>query len=183
VKTIFEHHDLIIFDVGEIPTHGGSLRIFAKHKENDSQAILPTVAELLQKESDRGMNTLAYYEGFQQKVNDVKNQFVRFLLDAKKEGKKVVAYGAAAKGNTFLNYCGIKTDLIDFVVDANPNKQNKYLPGSHIPVVNEETLKEAKPDFVLIFPWNIKEEVIKQLEYIKNWNGKFVTAIPYLKII
>ena len=124
VKTIFEHHGLVLFDVEEWPTHGGSLRIFARHGENEDQAILPSVEALLQKEKSRGMNTLAYYRGFQQKANEVKNQFLRFLLDAKQAGKKIAGYGAAAKGNTLLNYCGIKTDLIDFVVDANPHKQN-----------------------------------------------------------
>ena len=183
VKTIFEHHGLQIFDVEEIPTHGGSLRIFAKHRENESHTILPSVDELLKKEKSRGMDGLAFYQGFQQKANEVKNQFLRFLLDAKQAGKKIVGYGAAAKGNTLLNYCGIKTDLIDFVVDANPHKQNRFLPGSHIPVCGEEKLKEAKPDYVIIFPWNIKEEIMKQLSYIKEWNGQFVTAIPHLKIV
>jgi len=183
VKAIFEQHGLTIFDVEEIPTHGGSMRIFAKHSNDEKHAILPAVDELLQKERKRGMQSIAYYEGFQQRVNEVKNQFLRFLLDAKKEGKKVAAYGAAAKGNTLLNYCGIKTDLIDFVVDANPNKQNKFLPGSHIPVVNEETLKRERPDFVIIFPWNIKIEITKQLQYIKDWGGSFVTAIPFVELL
>ena len=183
VKAIFERHGLAIFDVEEIPTHGGSMRIFAKHSNDEKHAILPAVDELLQKERKRGMQSIAYYEGFQQRVNEVKNQFLRFLLDAKKEGKKVAAYGAAAKGNTLLNYCGIKTDLIDFVVDANPNKQNKFLPGSHIPVVNEETLKRERPDFVIIFPWNIKIEITKQLQYIKDWGGSFVTAIPFVELL
>ena len=183
VKAIFEQHGLTIFDVEEIPTHGGSMRIFAKHSNDEKHAILPAVDELLQKERKRGMQSIAYYDGFQQRVNEVKNQFLRFLLDAKKEGKKVAAYGAAAKGNTLLNYCGIKTDLIDFVVDANPNKQNKFLPGSHIPVVNEETLKRERPDFVIIFPWNIKIEITKQLQYIKDWGGSFVTAIPFVELL
>lgn len=182
VKAIFNHHGLVIFDVQELPTHGGSLRIFGKHKEDDTKTILPAVDQLLQKEIDRGMNTLDYYESFQQKVNDVKNGFLEFLLRAHKEGKSVAAYGAAAKGNTLLNYCGVKTDLIDFVVDANPHKQNKFLPGSHIPVVHESVLKERKPDYVVIFPWNIKEEIIKQLAYIRDWNGRFVVAVPTLQI-
>jgi SAM-dependent methyltransferase len=182
VKSIFAHHGLVIFDVEEIPTHGGSLRIYARHREDEKQTILPAVGELLEKEMRIGMNNLSYYEGFQHKVNDLKNQFIRFLLDAKKEGKKVAGYGAAAKGNTLLNYCGIKTDLIDFIADANPHKQGRFLPGSHIPVVSEDMLKKSKPDYVVIFPWNIKGEIIQQLDYIKSWNGRFVTAVPYLQI-
>ncbi len=129
------------------------------------------------------MDKMSYYEGFQQRVNIIKNDFLQFLIAMKKEDKSIAAYGAAAKGNTFLNYCGIKLDLIDFIVDANPNKQGKYSPGSHIPIVTEEVLKSSKPDYVIIFPWNIKEEIIKQLNYIKDWGGKFVVAIPKLEII
>jgi SAM-dependent methyltransferase len=182
VRAIFSRHGLEIFDVQEIPTHGGSLRIFAHHAADTTHPMTPAVNALLQKEQSAGMDTLAYYKGFQQKINDVKDAFLSFLLQAKKEHKRVAAYGAAAKGNTLLNYCGIKTDLIDFVVDANPHKQNKFLPGSHIPVVHEDLLKERKPDFVVIFPWNIKDEIMHQLRYIKEWNGKFVTAIPSIAI-
>ena len=182
VNIIFKHHGLTIFDVEEIPTHGGSLRIFAKHHDNNLNPIGPSVETLLKKEVAAGMTSLPYYEGFQEKVNDIKNAFLEFLLKAKKEKKRIAAYGAAAKGNTLLNYCGIKTDLIDFVVDANPHKQNKYLPGSHIPVVSEATLKIERPDYVIIFPWNIKEEIKDQLAYIREWDGQFVTAIPNLQI-
>ena len=182
VKAIFNHHGLEVFDVQEIPTHGGSLRIFAKHAGSAKHAVVSSVEDLLNKEIAVGMNTLQYYQGFQQKVNEVKNQFLGFLLQAKKEKKKIAAYGAAAKGNTFLNCCGIKTDMIDFVIDANPNKQNKFLPGSHIPIVNEKILKQLKPDYVVIFPWNIKSEISEQLSYIRDWNGKFVIAIPRLQI-
>nr|MCU0323539.1 hypothetical protein [Chitinophagaceae bacterium] len=138
---------------------------------------------LQQKEIAVGMHTMNYYTGFQQKVNTVKNNFLSFLLKAKAEGKKVAAYGAAAKGNTLLNYCGIKTDLIDFVVDANPHKQNKFLPGSHIPVVAEKVLQETKPDYIIIFPWNIKDEIVEQLKYVRDWGGQFVIAIPELQIL
>jgi hypothetical protein len=183
VKTIFKKHGLDIFDVDEIPTHGGSLRIFAKHETDTINTITNAVEVLLQKEIAAGMNTMVYYKGFQQKVNKVKDDFLSFLLQAKKEGKKVAGYGAAAKGNTLLNYCGIKTDLIDFVVDLNPHKQNKYLPGSHIPVVPENLIKETTPDYIIIFPWNIKNEITEQLKYIREWNGKFVIAIPELQIL
>jgi len=137
----------------------------------------------LKKEADKGMNGLAYYDNFQQKALNVKLDLTDFLIQQKRAGKKVAAYGAAAKGNTLLNYCGIKNDLIDFVVDANPHKQNKYLPASHIPVVNEHYLKDKQPDFIIILPWNLKDEITTQLSYIKEWNGKFVVPIPALQII
>lgn len=182
VKQIFEKHGLTLFDVEEIPTHGGSLRIYAKHTENNALSVSENVYALLEKEISKGMNTLAYYQGFQEKADKIKCDFLSFLLEQKRVGKKIAAYGAAAKGNTLLNYCGIRKDLITFVVDKSPYKQGKYLPGSHIPVVSEEVLKLEKPDFVIIFPWNIKEEIEKQLSYIRAWNGKFVVAIPELKV-
>jgi 2-polyprenyl-3-methyl-5-hydroxy-6-metoxy-1,4-benzoquinol methylase len=183
VKQIFEKHGLVLFDVEEIPTHGGSLRIYAKHAEDQSKAISPNVQALLAKEIGKGMNTLAYYQGFQQKVDQVKYDFLSFLLEQKKVGKTVAGYGAAAKGNTLLNYCGVRKDLINFVVDLSPHKQGRFLPASHIPVVNEQFLKDTKPDFVVILPWNIKEEIMKQLAYIREWGGKFVVAIPKLEIL
>ena len=183
VKQIFESQGLVIFDVEELSTHGGSLRIFAKHFEDNGKSISKNVADLLEKENVKGLMGLTYYDHFQQKAFKIKLDITSFLIEQKKAGKKVAAYGAAAKGNTMLNYCGIKNDLIDFVVDANPNKQNKFLPGSHIAVVNELYLKTEKPDFVIIFPWNIKDEIIHQLSYIRDWGGKFVTAVPDLQIV
>ena len=181
VKKIFEAQDLEMFDVDELPTHGGSLRIYAKHKEDVSKIISKNVDALLRREEDKGMLNLAYYNNFQQKALNIKLALISFLIQQKKAGKKIAAYGAAAKGNTLLNYCGIKNDMIDFVVDANPHKQNKWLPASHVPVVNEEYLKQTKPDFVIIFPWNLKDEIIKQLSYIKEWNAQFVIAVPELE--
>ncbi len=181
VKQIFESQGLEIFDVDELSTHGGSIRIYAKHIEDNSKPISEKVDLLLQKEIDKGLNTLEYYNNFQQKVLKVKLDLTDFLIEQKRENKKVVAYGAAAKGNTLLNYCGIKSDLIHFVIDANPHKQNKYLPASHIPVLNEEQLKIAKPDYVIILPWNLKTEITDQLSYIREWGGKFVVAIPELE--
>lgn len=183
VKKIFEAQGLSMFDVQEVPTHGGSLRIFAKHTGDSSKSISENVAALLKKEEDAGMLTLKYYHNFQEKVDAIKNDLLEFLLQQKKAGKKVAAYGAAAKGNTLLNYCGIKKDLISFVVDANPAKQNKYMPASHIPICTEARIKEDKPDFILILPWNIKEEIVKQLNYVKEWNCKFIVPIPRLEII
>ncbi|HET9279814.1 MAG TPA: methyltransferase C-terminal domain-containing protein, partial [Flavitalea sp.] len=183
VKKIFEAQNLEMFDVQEIPTHGGSLRIFAKHKADSTKPVSQNVLDLLRKEDEKGMNKLDYYNNFQQKAETIKMDLTSFLIDQKRAGKKVAGYGAAAKGNTLLNYCGIKNDLIEFVVDANPHKQNKWLPASHIPVVHEDALKEAKPDFVVILPWNLREEIVHQLSYIRNWNGRFVVAIPALEII
>jgi len=182
VKQLFESAGLEMFDVEEIPTHGGSLRIYAKHKADGSKEISPRVAALLEKEKARGITSLAYYQHFQQKALGVKLALLDFLVVQQRAGKKVAAYGAAAKGNTLLNYCGIKNDLISFVVDSNPHKQGKYLPASHIPVVNEAHLKAEKPDYVIILPWNLKEEIKDQLTYIREWNGKFVVPIPSLQI-
>ena len=171
-----------MFDVEELPTHGGSLRIYAKHKEDISKDILPSVSALLKKETEKGITNLEYYKGFQQKALKVKMDLTEFLIQQKKAGKKVAAYGAAAKGNTLLNYCGIKNDLISYVVDANPHKQNKWLPASHIPVVDEKFLKQDKPDYVIILPWNLQQEIRQQLKYISEWQGKFVIPIPHLQL-
>lgn len=183
VQQIFAVQGLELFDVDELPTHGGSLRIYAKHKEDGSRQISPNVAALLEKEKSKGMTTLAYYDNFQQKALGVKLALLTFLIELKKAGKTVAAYGAAAKGNTLLNYCGVKNDLVDFVVDANPHKQGKWLPASHIPVKNESWLKEKRPDYVIILPWNLKDEITKQLEYIQEWGGHFVIPIPQLQVL
>jgi hypothetical protein len=183
VKKIFEAQGLEMFDVQEIPTHGGSLRIFAKHKGDSSKEISKNVSDLLKKEEAAGMLSIKYYDNFQEKVDKIKNDLLEFLLDQKKKGKKVAAYGAAAKGNTLLNYCGVKKDLISFVVDANPAKQNKFMPASHIPICTEARIKSDKPDVILILPWNIKEEIVKQLDYVKEWGCRFAVPIPKLEIL
>jgi len=179
---LFSSHGLSLFDVEELPTHGGSLRIYAKHQSNNSLQVTDAVSALLAMESDARMKTLHYYKNFQHKIDNVKYDIVSFLIEQKSSGKKVIAYGAAAKGNTLLNYCGIKTDLIEFVVDASPYKQGKFLPGSHIPVIKEEEVEKLKPDYVLILPWNIKDEIIEQLKYIRQWGGRFVLPIPRLQV-
>ena len=176
-KQIFEAQELIIFDVEEISTHGGSLRIFAKHQKNEMQVITDRVQVLLDKENSKGINQLAYYQEFENRVQEVKLNLLEFLTKQKRAGKKVAAYGAAAKGNTLLNYCGIKSDLINFVVDANPAKQDKFLPGSHIPVKDEQYLKDSQPDYIIILPWNIHLEIKKQLSYINNWGGEFILPL------
>ncbi|OQP57972.1 class I SAM-dependent methyltransferase [Niastella populi] len=183
VKRIFAAQGLGLFDVEELPTHGGSLRIYAKHAEDAGKPIGEAVERLLQKEESKGMNSLAYYDNFQQKALQVKLDLTELLIKLKREGATVAAYGAAAKGNTLLNYCGIKSDLIDFVVDANPHKQGKWLPASHIPVVNEAHLKQTKPQYVIILPWNLKEEITRQLAYIKDWGGRFIVPIPKVEIV
>jgi SAM-dependent methyltransferase len=182
VNEIFSAEGLELFNVEELPTHGGSLRIFAKHKEDTSRVVLQVVPDLIQKEKEFGLTSAEGYAGFQEKAFSVKLQLLDFLVNKRKSGARVAAYGAAAKGNTLLNYCGIKSDLIDYVIDANPNKQGKFLPASHIPVRSEEYLKKDKPDFVIILPWNLKTEITNQLCYIKDWGGRFVITIPQLNI-
>lgn len=183
VRRIFAKHGLVLFDVEELTTHGGSLRIYARHDENDPKHVTPNVAELLEKEAARGMLGLNYYLDFQKKADKVKYALLSFLMEQKKQGNKVAAYGAAAKGNTLLNYCGVKKDLIEFVVDASPHKQGKFLPGSHIPVVGEEMIKLNKPHYILILPWNLKNEIINQLNYVNERGAKFVLPIPRLEIV
>ena len=183
VRQVFESQCLELFDVEELPTHGGSLRIFAKHREDASKPVSDSVDALLRREAAAGMNALAYYRGFQSRAFQAKLDLLAFLVEQKKAGKTVAAYGAAAKGNTLLNYCGVKNDLIDCVADANPYKQGNLLPGSHIPVVNEASLRALRPDFVIIFPWNLRDEITRQLEDFKTWGCRFVIPIPSLHII
>lgn len=182
VERIFREHGLKIYDVEELSTHGGSLRIFACHSGR-SISVSTNVEKLLLKESIENLDNMNGYSGLHKRAEHIKLNFISFLINAKKEGKKVAAYGAAAKGNTLLNFCGIKNDLIQFVVDAAPSKQGKFLPGSHIPIEKEDILKVTKPDYIIIFPWNIKDEIMKQLQYVENWDCRFVIAIPELMLI
>jgi len=181
-KNIFNKHGLEIFDVEELSTHGGSLRVYLKHIDNNSLTISDSVARLLDEEKAMGIDKLHTYMKFIEKVNIVKNNLLKFLISAKEEHKSIVAYGAAAKGNTLLNYSGIKTDFIDYAVDRNPDKQNKYLPGSRIPVFDIKKIKETKPDYVLILPWNLSDEICRELAFIETWGGRFVTPIPRVEI-
>jgi SAM-dependent methyltransferase len=182
VNRIFAKNGLAICDVEEYPTHGGSLRVFAQRTDTGVRKRNARVDDLLQREAKAGVTDHKYYSGFQSKTDKIKDDFLRFLLDARRKGKKVVAYGAAAKGNTLINYAGVRPDLIPFVVDRNPAKQNKYMPGSRIPIVDEARLKEAKPDYIVILPWNIQAEVRRQLTYVKDWSGQFVVAVPQLMV-
>ena len=181
-KKIFEAHGLEIFDVEEIPTHGGSLRIYAKHRDDKTKKISEAVFVLEQKEKEFGMEEKESYFNFSRKVNAIKEELVNFLFEEKRQGKKIVGYGAAAKGNTLINYCGITKEIIDFVADRSPHKQGKYLPGSHIPIVSPEKIKETKPDYIFILPWNIKNEIMQQLNYVRDWGAKFLVSIPQLKV-
>ena len=183
LEAIFKENGLQIFDVEEHTTHGGSLRLFAQRSDTGVQIVSEQVIKLRKREMDAGMNSDNFYKNFQEKANIVKDDLLNFLIKAKQDGKKVVAYGAAAKGNTLLNYAGIRPDLLSYVVDKSPSKQGKYMPGSRIPIYTEQFLKDDKPDYVLILPWNLKSEVIKQLSYIKESGGKFVVAVPQLEII
>ncbi|GAB1369114.1 methyltransferase C-terminal domain-containing protein [Azonexus hydrophilus] len=181
VSRIFQTAGLRIWDVEELPTHGGSLRIYGCHQA-DLRPSTDAVEVLLQREAEAGLQTLSPYTSFQARANKVKDDLLDFLIRQKRTGKKVVAYGAAAKGNTLLNYAGVKPDLLPFVCDAAGAKQGKYMPGSHIPIMAPQAIQQAKPDFVLILPWNIADEVMKQNTFIREWGGKFVTSIPELVI-
>jgi len=183
VSYIFFANGLVLFDVEEIFTHGGSLRVFAQRRDTGQQPRAEMVDELLRREVQLGMLDANYYKGFQARADKVKNRLVTFLLDVKHQGKTIAAYGAAAKGNTLINYSGVRSDLLPFVVDRNLAKQGKYMPGSRIPIVDESWLRQEKPDYVVILPWNLKSEIVNQLAYIQNWGGQFVIAVPQLDVI
>jgi SAM-dependent methyltransferase len=182
-ERIFAKQGLTIFDVEEIPTHGGSLRIYARHAANQTLPVTPAVAALKAREAAGHYDKPEGYDGFEDKVRRVKRDLLRFLIEMREAGKSIVGYGAAAKGNTLLNYCGIGVDLLDYVVDRNPMKQGRFLPGVRIPVKTPETIAAERPDYVLILPWNIKDEVMEQLSFIREWGGQFVVPIPSLQVI
>jgi hypothetical protein len=171
-----------IFDVDELPTHGGSIRIYAAHAEDFSKTGTERLMTLREREAEAGVNTLTYYADFESRVRETKRKLLEFLIDAKRAGKRVVAYGAPGKGNTLLNYCGIRTDFLDFTVDRSPHKQGKFLPGTHIPILPPDRLSEARPDYVLILPWNLKTEIMSQLAGIREWGGRFVVPIPEVTV-
>ena len=183
VDRIFSANGLQIFDVAELGTHGGSLRVFAQRFGTGGHSVSKSVDQLLQGEALAGIHTKEYYMNFQRYADLVKNQFLGFVVEAKQRGKSVVAYGAAAKGNTLMNYAGIRGDLISYVVDRNPAKQGKFMPGSRIPIVAESSLLETRPDYVVILPWNLKQEIMAQLDYARAWGCAFVTAVPSLEIL
>ncbi len=183
VDRIFRSNGLSVFDVEKVATHGGSLRVFARRAEDNRPPRSVAVAALLEREATGGLTTAEYYAGFQAKADRVKNDFLSFLLDARRADKRVAAYGAAAKGNTLLNYAGVRPDLLSYVADLNPAKQGKFLPGSRIPIAGEDRIRSDRPDWVVILPWNLKQELVKELAYIRDWGGQFVTAVPHLQTL
>lgn len=183
VETVFAAYGLTLFDVEEIPTHGGSLRIYARHAKDAEKPVSWRVSELLAREDSAGLKKMQTYLNFAEQVNETKRKILEFFIQVKREGKTIVGYGAPAKGNTLLNYCGIRTDFLDYTVDLSPHKQGLYLPGTHIPVISPDKIRETKPDYLFILPWNLKEEIIKQMAYIREWGGKFVVPIPKVTVI
>lgn len=183
VIEIFKTNGLTLFDVKELSVHGGSLRYFAQRSDTGTRPISANVRKMQEKEDIAGMRKIDFYKGFQTKAEFIKAKFLLFLLDQKLKGKTVVAYGAAAKGNTMLNFCGVRSDLLAYIVDKNPSKQGMFTPGSRIPVVKEQLLEVKKPDFIVILPWNLKEEIKEQLSYVTGWGCKFVVIIPELRIL
>ncbi len=181
-EKIFAAHGLVLFDVEELPTHGGSLRIYARHADDNTKPLTERLIELRAREIEAGFQQMSTYANFGEQVKETKRKLLTFLIEARRAGKKVVGYGAPGKGNTLLNYCGIRTDFVDFTVDRNPYKQGKFLPGTHIPIYHPDKITEARPDYVLILPWNFKDEIIQQLAYIKEWGGQFVIPIPEVTV-
>ena len=180
---ILAHHGLKVFDVEEITTHGGSLRVFCQHDDSGVQAVSARVGEMLAREKAAGLDTLAPYLAFNERVKAMKRRLLAFLVKAKDEGKTIAAYGAPAKGNTLLNYAGVRSDFIDYTIDRNPHKQNHFLPGTQIPILGPEQLAVTKPDYLLILVWNLKNEVIDQMKHLRDWGGKFVVLIPEVEVI
>lgn len=182
-EKIFAAHGLTIFDVEELPTHGGSLRIYARHAEDDTKQVSERVRELRQREKTYGLTRMETYLAFSEKVKETKRKLLEFLIKAKSEGKSIAGYGAPGKGNTLLNYCGIRTDFIDYTVDRNPYKHCRYTPGTHIPIFPPDKIRETRPDYLFILPWNLKKEIVAQESYIREWGGKFIVPIPEVEIL
>ncbi len=182
VEQVFARHGMKLFDVEELPTHGGSLRIYACHDSDASKPVETRAQELKSREEALGFGHLGHYLSFGPHVEATKRKLLSFLIAAKQEGKRVVCYGAPAKGNTLLNYCGVRTDFIDYTVDRSPHKQGHFLPGVHIPIYEPERVRVTQPDYLLILPWNIREEVMNQMSYIREWGGKFVVPIPAVQV-
>jgi hypothetical protein len=181
-EKIFAAHGLTLFDVEQLPTHGGSLRIYARHDGDTSRPVSSRVTDLRKEEEAAGFTRIDHYSRFSDHVMETKRKLLEFLIAAKRQGKSIAGYGAPGKGNTLLNYCGIRTDFVEYTVDRNPYKQGKYLPGSHIPIFAPEKIRETKPDYVLILPWNFKDEIMKQMEFIRTWGGQFVVPIPEVRV-
>ncbi len=182
VEKIFAAHGITLFDVEELPTHGGSLRIYGRHEEDTAKPVSGQVTELRAREEEAGTTRLETYSRFAEQVKETKRKLLEFLIAAKRNGKKIAGYGAPGKGNTLLNYCAIRTDFLDYTVDRNPYKHGRFLPGTHVPIFPPDRIRETKPDFLLILPWNLKDEIIKQNAFIREWGGKFVVPIPEIQV-
>ena len=182
VQKLFAGHGLMVFDVEELPTHGGSLRIYAGHQEDPTKQVGERVKNLLEREKSAGFTKLDSYLSFGERVKKTKRKFLDFLIKAKDEGKSIAGYGAPAKGNTLLNYCGVGTDFLDYTVDRSPHKQDLFLPGTHIPIYSPDRIRETEPDYLVILPWNLREEIMEQMSYIREWNGRFVVPVPEVKV-
>lgn len=182
VEKVFAAHGLTLFDVDELPTHGGSLRIYGRHSDDGSRPVADRVDALRRKEMQAGLTDMNVYARFAEQVKDTKRKLLTFLIEAKRAGKRVVGYGAAAKGNTLLNYCGVRSDFLDYVVDLSPHKQGHFLPGTRLPILAPEQIRATRPDYVLILPWNLKQEIQQQMGYVREWGGKFVVPIPEVQV-
>ncbi len=183
VEKVFAAHGLTLFDVEELPTHGGSLRIYARHEDAEAIVVNERVIQLKAKEVQAGLDQIETYLGFSEQVKSTKRKLLSFLIEVKNQGKSIVGYGAPAKGNTLLNYCGIRTDLLDYTCDRSPHKQGSFLPGTHIPIDHPDRIRETKPDYLLILPWNLKDEIMQQMAHIREWGGQFVVPIPQVEVI
>ena len=180
---VFAHHGLTIFDVDELSTHGGSLRIYAAKSDTGGRSVSSRVMELLKREKSMGFETVEFYAGFQEKIREVKRALLEFLITAKRQGKTIVGYGAPGKGNTLLNYCGIRQDFLDYTVDRSPHKQGTYTPGTRIPILNPSVISQTKPDYILILPWNLRREIKDSMSHVVEWGCRFVVPIPCLEIL
>jgi len=181
-ERIFAAHGLTLFDVDELPTHGGSLRIYGRHVEDAAKPLTERARSLRARELDAGLERLETYASFTEQVHETKRKLLEFLIGARRRGKRIAGYGAPGKGNTLLNYCGIRTDFVEYTVDRNPYKHGRFLPGTHIPIFPPDKIQETRPDYVLILPWNLKDEIMEQLAYIRSWGGQFVVPIPDVKV-
>ena len=181
-ERVFSAHGLTLFDVDELPTHGGSLRIYARHTEDTARPVSDRALKLVAREEAAGLDRLDTYASFTEQVHETKRRLLEFLIGARRRGKRIAGYGAPGKGNTLLNYCGIRTDFVEYTVDRNPYKHGRFLPGTHIPIHPPERIRETRPDYVLILPWNLKDEIMEQVSYIRSWGGQFVVPIPDIKV-
>lgn len=183
VQAALDRHGLSVFDVEQLPTHGGALRVYVRHREDDSKLTDPRVEQLVTRERELGVDRLEFYDSFPEQVRETKRSLLEFLISAKRQRKSIVGYGAPAKGVTLLNYCGVSTDFLDYTVDINPAKQGHFLPGLNIPIYAPDKLRETRPDYVLILPWNLRDEIVSQTKYVRSWGGKFVVPIPTVRVL